>query len=141
MGNATCTRDWSESQFARRSCSSNGNKPCDGHWCTLQVAPVVLDAQPGNASCWGAQLSQPLQPGATSELDVYAVFTKLQRPFPAHLQQAEPQRMLYQDSAHVLSPYNVATQSTKVGAGTLRILWYFARAQLGVVHYMLIQIL
>lgn len=81
---------------------------------------MVLDAQPGNASCWGAQLSQALQPGATSELDVYAVFTKLQRPFPAHLQQAEPQRVLYQDSALVLSPYSVAAQSTKVSGCALR---------------------
>ena len=62
------------------------------------------------------QLTQPLQPGATSDLDVYAVFTKLQQAFPAHIQQAEPQRVLYQDSAYVLSPYSVATQTTKVHA-------------------------
>ena len=80
----------------------------------LQVSPVALESQPANASCWGAQLSEPLQPGATTELDVYAVFTKLQRPFPAEVAQSEVQRMLFQESVYILSPYPVASQTTKV---------------------------
>ncbi|KAK9844794.1 hypothetical protein WJX74_006918 [Apatococcus lobatus] len=87
----------------------------------LPASPVILDTQPGNASCWGVHLSQALQPGATSELDVYAVFTKLQHAFPAHIQQAEPQRVLYQDSAYVLSPYSIATQTTKFKLPTRRL--------------------
>ena len=65
-------------------------------------------------SCLAAKLNPPLKPGKSVDLQSVATFTQMQKPFPASIFQNEPQRVLYQDTVHLLLPYKVLTQKTKV---------------------------
>ncbi|KAK9814530.1 hypothetical protein WJX72_007425 [[Myrmecia] bisecta] len=80
----------------------------------LKVAPATETGAPANVTCSKATLPQPLKAGASVDLEVYAVFTKLQTPYPASITQQDPQRVLYHDNIYVLSPYQIAKQTTKV---------------------------
>jgi oligosaccharyltransferase complex subunit alpha (ribophorin I) len=55
-----------------------------------------------------------LEKGKTLHLDVLTVFTHSLQPFPEEITQAEAQLVVYQDSAHYLSPYPVKAQTLTI---------------------------
>ena len=61
-----------------------------------------------------ALLPKPLEKGKTLYLDVLTVFTHSLQPFPEEITQAEAQLVVYQDSAHYLSPYPVKAQTLAI---------------------------
>ena len=81
-------------------------------------------------SCLQSELKEPLGAGKSADLQLVATFTQLQKPFPAAIWQNEPQRMLYLDTVHVLSPYKVNKQITKVSGRKMwkYLFWYSACA-------------
>ena len=60
------------------------------------------------------QLQQAIQPGQTELLERYAVYTDLQRPLPARIGQADPQKVLFEGSHLAPAAYLVKKQTTKV---------------------------
>lgn len=71
---------------------------------------------PAGVGCRSYKLPEALAPGARATLEAEALFTHVLRPEPAKIRQSEPQRVVYQDSALLASPYRVEKQSTEVGA-------------------------
>ena len=84
----------------------------------MQLSASATGNQQG-AACFRAQLLQPLQPGKTRKIRSGASFTHLQTPFPASIFQSEPQRVLYLDTVHIISPYKINKQSTKVSSWSI----------------------
>eukprot|EP00884_Botryococcus_braunii_P008767 jgi/Botrbrau1/17892/Bobra.0477s0002.1 len=79
-----------------------------------KVITADVKGVPVNVSCFAAQLSSPVAPGKTFKVEIQSVYTELQKPWPAAIQQSDPQRVLYFDNLYILSPYTVESQSTKV---------------------------
>lgn len=73
---------------------------------------------PAGVGCRSYKLPEALAPGARATLEAEALFTHVLRPEPAKIRQSEPQRVVYQDSALLASPYRVEKQSTEVVTGT-----------------------
>lgn len=80
--------------------------------------PVVEVANPkdmpSSLTFYSVSLPKGLSEGDTFTFDVSAVFTHVLRPVPELITQADIQLVLYQDSAHYLSPYAVKAQSLSV---------------------------
>lgn len=81
------------------------------------VALPPADA-PAGVGCRAFQLAAPLGPGAKVSLQSEGLFTHVLQPKPAKIKQNEPQRVVYQDSAVLVSPYAVEQQSTEIVLGT-----------------------
>ena len=79
----------------------------------LQVENVDAPEQPGNITCIRAKLDEPLKAGSSIDIECYSVHVGLMTPFPAKASQSDPQRVLLKGSSHVVSPYQISTQSTK----------------------------
>ncbi|KAJ6736557.1 DOLICHYL-DIPHOSPHOOLIGOSACCHARIDE--PROTEIN GLYCOSYLTRANSFERASE SUBUNIT 1 [Salix viminalis] len=69
-------------------------------------------------------LPKALGEGDSLTIDVLAVFTHALRPFPEEITQADIQLVLFQDTAHYLSPYAVKVQSLTVKLPKARIETY-----------------
>eukprot|EP00854_Cymbomonas_tetramitiformis_P003140 gene3140-3973_t len=52
--------------------------------------------------------------GEKTKIELYVVFTRLMVPFPKKIDQADPQRVLYQDNHFFLTPYVTEQQITSV---------------------------
>ncbi|GAV65847.1 Ribophorin_I domain-containing protein [Cephalotus follicularis] len=91
---------------------------------SLPIEAVDLNGMPPALSFYSVSLPKGLAKGEILTLDVLAVFTHLLRPFPEKITQADIQLMLFEDSAHYLSPYEVKVQSLSVKLPDARIEFY-----------------
>ncbi|KAF1893894.1 hypothetical protein Lal_00002437 [Lupinus albus] len=67
---------------------------------------------PPSLTFYSISLPKALRKGDTLNLNILAVLTHILEPFPPHkITQADIQLLLFQDSAHYLSPYSVNLQS------------------------------
>lgn len=80
----------------------------------LAIEHVQPEGMPPSLTWYSVGLSKGLDKGESLTLEVFAVFTHTLRPFPEKITQAEPQLVVFQDSAHYLSPYAVKFQSLTV---------------------------
>ncbi|KAK7351824.1 hypothetical protein VNO77_11546 [Canavalia gladiata] len=76
---------------------------------------------PPSLTIYSVSLPKGLGKGDTLTLDVLAVFTHTLEPFPEKITQADIQLLLFQESAHYLSPYAVKVQSLTVKLPDARI--------------------
>lgn len=82
-------------------------------WAPELVTPA---GAPAGAACREFTLAAPLKKGGKAKLKAYGALTHVLRPEPAEVAQRDPQHVLYQDAAQLLSPYKVEAQTTEVGA-------------------------
>ncbi|KAA3484441.1 dolichyl-diphosphooligosaccharide--protein glycosyltransferase subunit 1A-like isoform X1 [Gossypium australe] len=80
----------------------------------LPVKAANPKDMPAALTFYSVSLPQGLAEGDSFTFDVLAVFTHALRPIPEQITQADIQLVLYQDSAHYLSPYAVKVQSLSV---------------------------
>lgn len=81
--------------------------------------PVEVEkAQQFDNICFDLPLKKALAKDATVTLSVHVVLTRAQTPRPAHITQEEPQRVQWESTAYLQTPYPVARQQLKVRAGT-----------------------
>lgn len=90
---------------------SEGKGKGQGSSGSLPAALVEPEGMPPELTFYSVSLSKGLEKGQTLSLDVLAVFTHSLKPFPEEITQADVQLVLYQDSAHYLSPYAVKVQT------------------------------
>ncbi|CAL1355272.1 unnamed protein product [Linum trigynum] len=88
---------------------------------TLAVEPANPKGMPPALSFYTMLLPKPLANGDSVTLDVLAAFTHSLRPFPEKITQADIQLVVFQDTAHYLSPYPVKVQSLTVKLPDARI--------------------
>ncbi|XP_019417092.1 PREDICTED: dolichyl-diphosphooligosaccharide--protein glycosyltransferase subunit 1A [Lupinus angustifolius] len=69
---------------------------------------------PPSLTFYSISLPKGLGKGDTLNLVVLAIYTHILEPFPQKISQADIQLLLFQDSAHYLSPYPVKAQSLTV---------------------------
>mmetsp|Transcript_29006 Transcript_29006/g.78111 ORF Transcript_29006/g.78111 Transcript_29006/m.78111 type:complete len:619 (+) Transcript_29006:95-1951(+) len=81
---------------------------------TLKAVAANPAGAPGEAECWEVGLVEALPGGGACTLESLVVYAEAQKPYPAEVEQGEPQLMLFVDNALVLSPYQVSQQSTEV---------------------------
>ena len=79
-----------------------------------QAKPTTPAGAPWEAECWEVGLAEPLAAAGTTTVESFVVYAEVQKPFPAEVEQGQPQLMLFVDNAYVLSPYQVSQQSTEV---------------------------
>ncbi|XP_028784711.1 dolichyl-diphosphooligosaccharide--protein glycosyltransferase subunit 1A [Neltuma alba] len=92
--------------------SSGGNLP---------VGVVHPEGMPPSLTTYSVSLPKGLGKGDSLLLDVLAVFTHSLRPIPEKITQSDIQLVLFQESAHYLSPYDVKVQSLSVKLPDARI--------------------
>lgn len=80
----------------------------------LAIEHVQREGMPPSLTWYSVGLSKGLGNGESLTLEVFAVFSHTLRPFPEKITQAEPQLVVFQDSAHYLSPYAVKFQSLTI---------------------------
>ncbi|KAG8499140.1 hypothetical protein CXB51_005541 [Gossypium anomalum] len=80
----------------------------------LPVEAANPKDMPAALTFYSISLPMGLAEGDSFTFDVLAVFTHALRPIPEQITQADIQLVLYQDSAHYLSPYAVKVQSLSV---------------------------
>lgn len=85
-----------------------------GQSTVLPIEVVQPSGAPPELTFFAALLPKPLEKGKTLYLDVLTVFTHSLQPFPEEITQAEAQLVVYQDSAHYLSPYPVKAQTLAI---------------------------
>jgi hypothetical protein len=78
------------------------------------VKPAAQEGLPGNVTCVGAALAQPLAPGKSTVLESYVVLVRVLQPRPRQIGQADPQRVLLRAPQHLVSPYAIASETTQV---------------------------
>ncbi|CAM6112002.1 unnamed protein product [Calypogeia fissa] len=83
---------------------------------------VPSDAEsPANVSYYSVRLDKPLKKDGAVNIEIYAAYTHLLKPFPEEISQSDVQLVLYHDSAHFLSPYPVKIQTASLKAPTYRV--------------------
>ncbi|KAH1123694.1 hypothetical protein GLYMA_06G015400v4 [Glycine max] len=95
------------------------SKPSSG--VGLPVEVVRPKDVPPSLTIYSVSLPKGLGKGDSLTLDVLAVFTHSLQPFPEKINQADIQLLLFQESAHYLSPYAVKVQSLTVKLPDARI--------------------
>ncbi|RYR41380.1 hypothetical protein Ahy_A08g037775 isoform B [Arachis hypogaea] len=80
----------------------------------LPTEVVIPKDVPDSLTFYSVSLHKGLGKGESLLLDVLAVFTHALEPFPEKISQADIQLLLFQDTAHFLSPYKVMVQSVAV---------------------------
>lgn len=80
----------------------------------LPVKFAYPEGMPPSLSWFSVSLPKELGKGGRLTLEIRAVFTHTLRPFPEKITQADVQLVVFQDSAHYLSPYAVTAQSLTV---------------------------
>ncbi|KAI4336684.1 hypothetical protein L6164_015180 [Bauhinia variegata] len=88
---------------------------------SLPVELVHPKDMPPSLTVYSVSLPKALGKGEGLMLDVLAVFTHALQPFPEKITQADIQLVLFQESAHYLSPYAVKAQSLTVKLPDARI--------------------
>ncbi|KAJ6336462.1 hypothetical protein OIU78_012957 [Salix suchowensis] len=81
---------------------------------SLPIKAVNPEGMPPSLIFHSVSLPTALGEGDSLTLDVLAVFTHALRAFPEEITQADIQLVLFQDTAHYLSPYAVNIQSLTV---------------------------
>lgn len=87
----------------------------------LPVEVVHPEGVPSSLTIYSVTLPKGIAKGDSLTLDVLAVFTHTLEPFPEKITQADIQLLLFQESAHYLSPYAVKFQSLTVKLPDARI--------------------
>lgn len=87
----------------------------------LPVEVVNPKGFPPSLLTYAVSLPKGLGNGDSLTLDVLAVLTRSLKPFPEKITQADIQLVLFQESAHYLSPYAVKAQSLSVKLPDARI--------------------
>ncbi|KAL6645411.1 hypothetical protein ACP70R_017019 [Stipagrostis hirtigluma subsp. patula] len=80
----------------------------------LPIEVVQPSGAPPELTFFSVTLRKPLERGKILHLDILTVFTHSLQPFPEEITQAEAQLVVYQDSAHYLSPYLVKVQTLSI---------------------------
>ncbi|XP_010539780.1 PREDICTED: dolichyl-diphosphooligosaccharide--protein glycosyltransferase subunit 1A-like [Tarenaya hassleriana] len=80
----------------------------------LPVQSANPKGLPGSLSVYLVSFPKALSEGDSLTLEVVAVFTNVLQPFPEKITQADIQLVMFQESAHYLSPYAVKYQSLSV---------------------------
>lgn len=75
-----------------------------------------LDGIPEGVGCMSAELPRSVPIGDTITLKIIGTFTKLLVPYPKEIRQSEKQKVAFESSLLVPSPYATKEQSTKVTA-------------------------
>ncbi|KAI9201419.1 hypothetical protein LWI28_023219 [Acer negundo] len=88
---------------------------------TLPIKVVNPKGMPAALIFYAVSLPKGLGKGDSFTFDVLAVFTHALRPFPEKITQADIQLVVFQDSAHYLTPYIVKVQSLSVKLPDARI--------------------
>ncbi|PNT47113.1 hypothetical protein POPTR_002G006600v4 [Populus trichocarpa] len=91
---------------------------------SLPINVVNPEGMPPSLTCHSISLPKALAEGDSLTIVVLAVFTHALRPFPEEITQADIQLVLFQDTAHYLSPYAVNVQSLTVKLPKARIETY-----------------
>ncbi|KAC9923453.1 hypothetical protein E3N88_45071 [Mikania micrantha] len=94
--------------------STEGRGKARGSVTNLPIEVKQPHDSPPSLIWYSASLPKELRKGESLNMDVLVVFTHSLRPFPEKITQAEPQLLLFQDSAHFTSPYGVKYQSLTV---------------------------
>ncbi|KAK9271402.1 hypothetical protein L1049_026992 [Liquidambar formosana] len=87
----------------------------------LPIEVVHPEGMPPALTLYSVSLPKGLGKGESLTLDVLAVYTHSLKPFPEKITQADIQLVVFQDSAHYLSPYPVKVQSLSVKLPDARI--------------------
>ncbi|KAK9164887.1 hypothetical protein Scep_000078 [Stephania cephalantha] len=90
--------------------SAEGKGKSKGSSANLPVEVVQPEGVPPALTFYSVPLPRGLGKGESLNLDVFAVLTHSLQPFPEEITQADVQLVLFQDSAHYLSPYEVKAQ-------------------------------
>ncbi|KAK2660930.1 hypothetical protein Ddye_007463 [Dipteronia dyeriana] len=88
---------------------------------SLPIKIVNPKGMPAALILYAVSLPKGLGKGDSFTFDVLAVFTHALRPFPEKIAQADIQLVVFQDSAHYLTPYIVKIQSLSVKLPEARI--------------------
>lgn len=72
---------------------------------------------PPDLRCANAHLPVPLYPGSKMTLRMKAVFTHVFTPRPATIREGEFQRFVYTDTIHIVSPYEISSETTEIITG------------------------
>ncbi|GAB6022985.1 hypothetical protein CHUAL_007080 [Chamberlinius hualienensis] len=86
----------------------------------LPITPVQIKEHK-DAAFWEIKLSQALEAGRSTSVDVETVFTHLLVPNPSQITQGEKQLVLYVGNLYFYSPYPVTSQKTNVVTTTANI--------------------
>ncbi|GMH33646.1 hypothetical protein BSKO_01480 [Bryopsis sp. KO-2023] len=88
--------------------SDKGAKP-------LKTSPYLdPEGVPSTAGCLIADLPEAVSVGEKVVVKCHATLTNILKPFPKTIKQSEKQRVVYEDSLHVASMYEVLEQTTTV---------------------------
>ncbi|WCJ44747.1 Dolichyl-diphosphooligosaccharide--protein glycosyltransferase subunit 1 [Euphorbia peplus] len=87
----------------------------------LALTAVSPKGMPPSLNVYSVSFPKELGGGDALTLEVLAVFTHTLQPYPEKITQADIQLMLFQDTAHYLSPYEVKVQSVSVKLPDARI--------------------
>lgn len=87
----------------------------------LPIKDVYPNGMPPALIFYSVSLPKGLGKGDSITLDVLAVFNHALRPFPEKITQADIQLVVFQDTAHYLTPYTVKVQSLSVKLPDARI--------------------
>ncbi|KAK9129198.1 hypothetical protein Sjap_009685 [Stephania japonica] len=90
--------------------STEGKGKSKGSSANLPVEVVQPDGVPPALTFYSVSLPRGLGKGESLNLDIFGVLTHSLQPFPEEITQADVQLVLFQDSAHYLSPYEVKAQ-------------------------------
>ncbi|KAK0576186.1 hypothetical protein LWI29_013420 [Acer saccharum] len=88
---------------------------------SLPIKVVNPKGMPAALIFYAVSLPKGLGKGDSFTFDVLAVFTHALRPFPEKITQADIQLVVFQDSAHYLTPYTVKVQLLNVKLPDARI--------------------
>ncbi|KAJ7958001.1 Dolichyl-diphosphooligosaccharide--protein glycosyltransferase subunit 1 [Quillaja saponaria] len=88
---------------------------------SFQVEVVHPKDMPSSLTFYSVSLPKGLGKGESLTLDIFAVYTHTLQPFPEKIAQSEIQLVLFQESAHFLSPYAVKVQSLSIKLPDARI--------------------
>ncbi|KAL6178789.1 hypothetical protein ACLB2K_050307 [Fragaria x ananassa] len=101
--------------------ASVGKGKAKGYSTNYAVHSVIPEGMPASLTCYSVTLPKGLGKGESLTFDVLAVFTHALKPFPEEITQADIQLLVYQDTAHYLSPYAVKAQTLSVKLPEARI--------------------
>lgn len=93
---------------------TEGKGKAKGSGASLPVKEVKPKGMPPALTFYSVTLPKGLGKGQSFTFDVLAVFTHSLRPFPEKITQADIQLVVFQDSAHFLTPYVVRVQSLSI---------------------------
>ncbi|CAL9028457.1 unnamed protein product [Prunus brigantina] len=100
---------------------NEGKGKVKGSGISYPVQLVHAKDMPPSLTFYSVSLPKGLGEGDSFTFDVLAVFTHALKPFPEKITQADIQLLVFQDSAHYLSPYAVKVQTLSVKLPDARI--------------------